>query len=425
MPPAKETWIKVGWGRSLAVGGAQMLFQLLLATLTESNNLGVTHSSGHRCSMQNPIERTSTAARVPQHGAIMKHSILAATALTTLSLSAIAQNHAVAPFDHTDAEGNSSQYRSALSYGVARWQILHDKSEVQIPNGKKITKVGFRQNGGTAMTTTHRLQMEILMSAASRTYDKMTSNFNTNYKGTPVTVYTRKIYDLPSYTATNDRPSKNYVLFPLDVPYVVDSNEDMIVEYRCYANTNSNNAFNYYIDATNYASKRTAFGTACPGSNSKSLAMTDNGAPYGATWSPQVTNAQASTVCALFVGLSNTKFQGAIPLPLPLDGVGATGCKLYVDPLLTIGRGANTAGTATFSMPIPDQPSLYGVTLYHQAMALDAFANNFGWTFSEGRSMTIGQRPKMRKLFQSSVTSSTGSLSGVTTAIEVSVFTWQ
>jgi hypothetical protein len=92
-----------------------------------------------------------------------------------------------------------------------------------------------------------------------------------------------------------------------------------------------------------------------------------------------------STLMAL--GLSNTNWLGTA-LPFALGPIGAPGCNLLVSldatyPLF------NWAGQATWSLPIPNQPSLAGMAFYNQAAAID-HGNALGLVFSNGGGILDG-----------------------------------
>jgi hypothetical protein len=80
---------------------------------------------------------------------------------------------------------------------------------------------------------------------------------------------------------------------------------------------------------------------------------------------------------------------GALPLPLSLVIVGAPGCDLLAEPLVTtavFGAG----NTATWSLPVPLVGSLIGAELFAQAFSLDPGANMLGFAGSNGGLIKIG-----------------------------------
>jgi hypothetical protein len=81
---------------------------------------------------------------------------------------------------------------------------------------------------------------------------------------------------------------------------------------------------------------------------------------------------------------------GTTPLPLALDGLGATGCALRVAADVGFGVTATAAGAASFAFSVPRDNSLIGMPLFHQYISVDAGANAAGFTLSNGLRGAIG-----------------------------------
>ena len=93
-----------------------------------------------------------------------------------------------------------------------------------------------------------------------------------------------------------------------------------------------------------------------------------------------------------FVALGwSTTTTGAFPLPLPLDTFGMPGCFLLqsseaaAEPTTITGPG-----TATFSLPLPNIPSLAGLELHLQGWAVAPGYNLGNTIVSNGVSWLIG-----------------------------------
>ena len=102
-----------------------------------------------------------------------------------------------------------------------------------------------------------------------------------------------------------------------------------------------------------------------------------------------MTDALPLTFGGIAIGVSNTLMDG-IPLPLPLDVVGATGCTILSDQLV-VGTGF-VDGAGSFRMPvsIPNSPYFVGWRIYHQGVVADAAANTFGYVLTHGDAVQIG-----------------------------------
>lgn len=85
-------------------------------------------------------------------------------------------------------------------------------------------------------------------------------------------------------------------------------------------------------------------------------------------------------------GVNRTQW-GSFPLPLDLAAFGAPGCSLYVDPLVSVALSG-----PTWSIGIPNAPTLVGMTGYVQASLLAPTANNLGVLVTNGAELRIGRR---------------------------------
>ena len=92
----------------------------------------------------------------------------------------------------------------------------------------------------------------------------------------------------------------------------------------------------------------------------------------------------------LTIGNSKTAW-GSTPLPLDLAMIGMQGCVLYTNPLVTIAL-ANTGQKAVWTVPISNDPSYLGITLYTQGGVLSPGANILGVAMSNACELRFGQK---------------------------------
>lgn len=136
-------------------------------------------------------------------------------------------------------------------------------------------------------------------------------------------------------------------------------------------------------------------GGGCAGTNGFAPAMSARSyeqALLGTTFVIDVTRTPANALLSEFIGFSNTMTSSGIPLPFSLGVLGAPGCQLACDPLVSLTASATAAGTAPFALPLPLTTNLAGLVLYAQAMVVDPAANAFGITSSESAAVILGSR---------------------------------
>ena len=131
-----------------------------------------------------------------------------------------------------------------------------------------------------------------------------------------------------------------------------------------------------------------ASGTGC-GAVGNIPAHDVTGAPdIGRTLTYSVNRALSYGGAVLTLGLSKTAWNGA-PLPLDLGVIGAAGCTMYAEPLVTFFTGANAAGEASWSF-VFNQPGMRNNWVYSQVYVLDPAANAAGIRSSNYYQVLLG-----------------------------------
>ncbi|MFT4514146.1 MAG: hypothetical protein ACI91B_002854 [Planctomycetota bacterium] len=89
----------------------------------------------------------------------------------------------------------------------------------------------------------------------------------------------------------------------------------------------------------------------------------------------------------MMVGTSKDLWNG-VPLPFDLGLIGAPGCNLLQNALVT----ATITGypTASWSFLIPNNPVFQCFTFYNQAAIFDLTANGLGFSFSNAQAAVFG-----------------------------------
>ncbi len=130
------------------------------------------------------------------------------------------------------------------------------------------------------------------------------------------------------------------------------------------------------------------FGMGCGGSNGV-VTLSSGGVPWiGETFDVAVTNLPLSAAVSILTGLSKGSW-GSFSLPFDLSPLGMTGCQLLVAPSVSYPL-VNTGTSATWSLPIPLDPTLLGLQFYNQTIQIDPGINPIGATMSAGAEACIG-----------------------------------
>ncbi len=131
-------------------------------------------------------------------------------------------------------------------------------------------------------------------------------------------------------------------------------------------------AFRLFVNSANVV----AVGQGCAGSDDHvPLLGARADARVGQTFRTELHGAPPGHVALAAFGLSSTAWNG-VPLPIDLSVLGAPGCALLIDQVLTVvgvtsGSGSG-GGAVTFAWPVPPMPRLAGASLFFQALVVDA-----------------------------------------------------
>ncbi len=122
-------------------------------------------------------------------------------------------------------------------------------------------------------------------------------------------------------------------------------------------------------------------GSGCAGTNGTMLHGGEGAAFTGASVTYRAENLRPWAPTAINFGITPTSFD--------LEVLGAPGCLLLVHPLISLSTSAGPNGTATVPVPIPSDPSLAGLQLLTQMLALDPGANALSATTSNRLRTTL------------------------------------
>lgn len=132
-----------------------------------------------------------------------------------------------------------------------------------------------------------------------------------------------------------------------------------------------------------------AFGIGCSGSNGVPQ-LAPSGVPEaGSAVQFDLGRARVASVASLSLGSSTTSFAGT-PLPFDLAPLGAPGCRVLCDRLVSVLLPTSSNGNASFRLDLPAQRNLIGARLHGQFTVIDPPANALGLTTSNAATLTIG-----------------------------------
>ena len=130
-------------------------------------------------------------------------------------------------------------------------------------------------------------------------------------------------------------------------------------------------------------------GAGCSGS-AGIPAHTANGTPeIGQSVNYSVGSAPPVALAVALFGFDNVSWNGA-PLPFDFAPLGAPGCRLRVNAVISEPRITNVAGAATVTIAFPNDPSLIGAQMFTQYLVVDAPANALGLTLSGAMRTILG-----------------------------------
>lgn len=132
-------------------------------------------------------------------------------------------------------------------------------------------------------------------------------------------------------------------------------------------------------------------GTGCPKADARPIQIGHAGAPrLGTTFTLSASAATPNTSLLLLLGANESAF-GGLTLPYDLAGLGAPGCVLRTDVLLTLTAGADASGAASLGLKLPDDANLVGRPLLGQWAGPAPGANPLGVVLSAMARATLAR----------------------------------
>lgn len=323
--------------------------------------------------------------------------------VVTFSGATVAQI-AVAPIDQTDPsapaggpyhyEGSTSTSQWPFSGGVSRVHMIYESSRsgtslLGIPNGRQITSISFPRDS-TFVVNGQAILLEISMAHTLKTAATAETTFANNFTSPPVVVRPQAIFNLPTMGDVAGSPVRCEV--PLTTPFTYDASQNLLVEFKVFANANSNQSFSYRLDVAGVRSEVSSLGQACMTSGGRTPLLRSTATAIGSNWRVSLSNSPASTNCALQIGFA--------PLPGPIPIPGAGGCTIDIVTPVGVPGTTNTGGSVSWTFPVGDDISLWHLNVYSQAFCVDFFANPLGIVSSNADVIEFGIDPPQTMIYR-------------------------
>src|SRR5262245_36769228 len=333
----------------------------------------------------------------------MDRRLIAIAAATAL---APAQTQLVLPQSHAQLDGTTATSVPFGRGGAVRVQCLYDP--MLFAAAGNVTAIAFRLDGGQSAAS-KQVDCELRLSTSPRALVAMGADFAGNRGGDEVVVLPRQLLALPASTATAT-PSPFLAPIALAVPFHYDpALGPLLLEVTVFGQPPGS----YVLDATFVCnSPEVLVGPpACVPAQGQPLRVESatQQVLWGRPWLARALDAPAGAPVVLGLG-DNDVMTGGVPLPIPLDAIGATGCFLSIDATSLWFQVAQPDGTATFAFTVPNQPSLLGYWAYFQAGVFAPAANAAGLATSQAKRVQVCGFEPVARLWAASTTAAVGSL---------------
>ena len=318
-----------------------------------------------------------------------------------------AQNVAIFPDEYAAVpEGPLNSPNLPLARGTSRVMCLYRRTDLQIPSGDQITKLGFREDGGiTTVESGVAMQLEIRMGWTDEDENSMSSTFDNNYQGTPVTVFGPTLWTPPTLRDPSNPLPNGQFFIPLSTPFAyVPNGRNLLVEYRIFGTANGGQQFNYRLDRADFYSPVTTGPAGCPHSGGPTPILDVDPTRPGFNFGARVSSGPANAPAFLAINIGSSLVT-PYSLQALFPGI-APSCMAQMAPVGTslVGGSTNGSGGKNWSFFIPNNPALEDIVISAQSIMLDFFSPGTV-VVSNGSEVLTGARPRTAILSASGVPS--------------------
>lgn len=319
-----------------------------------------------------------------------------------LATSLGAQSITTFPNDYANVpEGPFWSDNLPLAWGTSRVMTIYDAWDLAVPNGMRITRIGFRQDGQmTTLDVGHALQLEVRMGYAMSPASAANSVFDQNYTTAPTTVFGPALFTLPNLRDPASPLPNGVFWLALATPFVFHpANGNLIVEYRIYGNNVGGAAFPYYLDrAWAYTPSNTGV-PGCPHSGSATPVLSTQPPVVANQFYFQVSSAPANSLTVLLL-TPNGRMVAPYSLQPILPGIAAS-CmgQLPLPHLVPVVGVADPYANAYFYLNVPaNRIPCNDMWVGAQAVSFDFFSPG-GVVVSNAMEVQIGIVPSCMQIY--------------------------
>ncbi len=258
-----------------------------------------------------------------------------------------------------------------------------------------ITGVSFRREGqNTSSYGAFTMVVNVWVSTAATPPSAPSATFAQNHGPDKQQVVTFGLVQVPAMPPPTAIPAPFDLSIPFDQPLAWTGGGPLCLEIQLVSKSTTQTVlFDWVSDNPRLNPRPTTlrYGSGCIATGQTAAVRLD-GAGTGSWTTGGVSltytgsRFPASAMVGLLIGGSNAQFAG-LPLPLALPGtaIAPSGtCSLLTDALLGIPAVTNGSGQLSFSLGLAATPAFNGLSLFTQAVTLDATANSWGVVSSNG-----------------------------------------
>jgi hypothetical protein len=322
-----------------------------------------------------------------------------------LAATAAAQSTLVLPVSHRAAEGASF---TGFPFGRSAPMRVQTVYAERLPPGLvTFSALALRGDQGTAAAA-KPADVEIALSHYTGSLAGLATTFAANRGQDHATYFSARTVTLPAL-ASGAGPRPFDVRFQLDRPFVFDPGAGALLVELVVSDQAPGG---YAVDACWLCTSAQASfgGPACGAGGGKTLKA--DSATTQVTWGRplvlRVFDGAPANVSLLFLGTREGGSWLGFTLPFDLSGAGAAGCWLSTDPMVVLAATADSAGSATFTFPVPAEPLLLGAWFRFQGSSWAPTANPLGLVFSSGHKVQVCGWEHVARLYQTNVTAPDG-----------------